>query len=64
MSLSGGLVYNLSRRGDGGPDSIQAVSSSFVHMYTNRLLRSAARAQELVLYDFLGRLYQSQKARG
>jgi thiopeptide-type bacteriocin biosynthesis protein len=39
------------------------VVSSYLHMYVNRLLRSAQRAQELVLYDFLGRFYASQIAR-
>ena len=32
-------------------------------MHANRMLRSAARAQELVLYDFLERLYQGQLVR-
>jgi thiopeptide-type bacteriocin biosynthesis protein len=36
---------------------------SYLHMHANRLLRSAHRAQELVLYDFLSRLYESQTAR-
>ncbi len=35
---------------------------SYVHMHVNRLLRSAQRQQELVLYDFLVRLYKSQVA--
>jgi thiopeptide-type bacteriocin biosynthesis protein len=35
---------------------------SYLHMHANRLLRSAHRAQELVLYDFLDRLYGSQAA--
>jgi thiopeptide-type bacteriocin biosynthesis protein len=35
---------------------------SYVHMFANRLLRSAARAHELVLYDFLSRLYESRLA--
>jgi thiopeptide-type bacteriocin biosynthesis protein len=33
---------------------------SYLHMHANRLLRSAHRVQELVLYDFLSRLYDSQ----
>jgi thiopeptide-type bacteriocin biosynthesis protein len=37
---------------------------SYLHMVANRLLPSAQRAHELVLYDFLGRLYESQSARG
>lgn len=33
------------------------------HMHVNRLVRSAQRAHELVLYDFLARLYAAQSAR-
>ncbi len=35
-------------------------------MTANRLVRSAARAHEAVLYDFMARLFESQiaKARG
>ena len=36
---------------------------SCLHMFANRLLRSSARAQEMVLYDFLARLYASEVAR-
>jgi len=36
---------------------------SYVHMFGNRLFRDAALAQELVLYDALARLYESQRAR-
>jgi thiopeptide-type bacteriocin biosynthesis protein len=36
---------------------------SYLHMHANRLLRSAHRAQELVLYDLLARLYESRAAR-
>ena len=32
-------------------------------MHANRLLRSAQRAQELLIYDFLERLYESAAAR-
>lgn len=42
---------------------LNKVTHSYVHMGVNRLLRSAQRAQELVLYDFLGRWYASQRAR-
>jgi lantibiotic biosynthesis protein len=38
------------------------LAGSYIHMHTNRILRSATRAQELVLYDFLSRLYKSQAA--
>ena len=36
---------------------------SYLHMHANRLLRSAHRAQELVLYEFLLRLDASRAAR-
>jgi thiopeptide-type bacteriocin biosynthesis protein len=42
---------------------LNELASSYLHMHANRLLRSAHRAQELVLYDFLARLYESQGAR-
>jgi thiopeptide-type bacteriocin biosynthesis protein len=40
------------------------LAPSVLHMNANRLLRSAQRAQELVLYDFLARFYESLTARG
>ncbi len=39
------------------------LAPSYVHMFANRLLRSAQRKQELVLYDFLTQLYESKIAR-
>jgi thiopeptide-type bacteriocin biosynthesis protein len=39
------------------------LAASFVHMHVNRLFPSAHRAQELVLYDFLRRNYESRLAR-
>jgi thiopeptide-type bacteriocin biosynthesis protein len=42
---------------------LSELAPSYLHMQVNRLLRSAQRAQELVLYDFLDRLYTSQLAR-
>jgi thiopeptide-type bacteriocin biosynthesis protein len=39
------------------------LAQSFLHMHANRMLRSAARAQELVMYDFLARTYESLLAR-
>ncbi len=39
------------------------LAGSFLHMHANRMARSAARAQELVLYDFLTRHYSSLAAR-
>ncbi|MHA7630766.1 lantibiotic dehydratase [Corallococcus sp. M7] len=43
--------------------ALSALAGTHLHMHANRMLRSAARAQELVLYDFLARTYQSQLAR-
>ncbi|MFI5301051.1 MAG: thiopeptide-type bacteriocin biosynthesis protein, partial [Polyangiales bacterium] len=40
------------------------MAGSFIHMHVNRLLRAEAVAQEIVIYDFLGRMYDSWKARG
>lgn len=42
---------------------IEDLLDSFIHMSTNRLLRSTARAQEGVAYDFLSRIYESRMAR-
>ena len=39
------------------------LAMSIAHMHVNRMLRSAQRAQELVLYELLGRAYSSQAAR-
>ncbi len=39
------------------------LAASYLHMVANRMLRGAARAQELVMYDFLRRMYASQEAR-
>jgi len=38
--------------------------SSHLHMHVNRLARSAGRAHEAVLYDFLYKVYDSKIARG
>ncbi len=43
--------------------SITELAGSYVHMHLNRLFRSAANAQEMVLYDFLARTYDSRMAR-
>jgi hypothetical protein len=33
-------------------------------MHANRMLHASARAQEMVLYDFLRRLHAAKRARG
>jgi len=39
------------------------IAMSYAHMHVNRLLRSAQRAQELVLYEILDRAYSAQAGR-
>jgi thiopeptide-type bacteriocin biosynthesis protein len=43
--------------------TVPELAASYLHMHANRMLPGAARAQELVLYDFLERLYQGRLAR-
>jgi thiopeptide-type bacteriocin biosynthesis protein len=43
--------------------TIAQLAGSYLHMHANRILHSAARAQELVLYDFLERLYRGRGVR-
>jgi len=43
--------------------SITELAGSYLHMHLNRMFRSSANAQEMVLYDFLGRTYDSRLAR-
>lgn len=43
--------------------SLEQLAISFIHMYINRLVRSAQRAHELVIYFSLERLYDSRLAR-
>jgi hypothetical protein len=42
---------------------ISDLAASFAHMHVNRLLRSAHRAQELVLYELLDRAYSARAGR-
>jgi lantibiotic biosynthesis protein len=39
------------------------LAASYAHMHVNRLLRSAHRAQELVLYELLDRVYTARAGR-
>jgi thiopeptide-type bacteriocin biosynthesis protein len=43
---------------------VRDLAAGFLRMHCNRLLRSDLRAQELVIYEFLHRLYVSEAARG
>ncbi len=55
-------LRELERSGRLSP-SLADIASSYVHMHVNRIIRSAQRAHELVLYDFLYLLYESKAAR-
>ena len=43
--------------------TIAEMAPSYVHMHLNRIIRSAARAHEMVIYSFLTQLYKSRAAR-
>ena len=43
--------------------SLEEIVASLAHMHANRLLRSSARAQEMVIYDLLSRLYLAREKR-
>ncbi len=43
--------------------SVASLAPSLAHLHVNRVLRAEHGAHELVLYDLLARLYQSQRAR-
>jgi thiopeptide-type bacteriocin biosynthesis protein len=44
-------------------EQLPDLAASWLHMHANRMLAGPARAQELVLYDFLERLYEGRLAR-
>lgn len=55
------LVRDLAARRLHTP--LEAIVPSVIHMFVNRLTRSAGPEHELVLYDFLVQLYRSRMAR-
>jgi thiopeptide-type bacteriocin biosynthesis protein len=59
------VTSELRRLGEAGHLSatMADIAMNYAHMHANRLLRSAQRAQELVLYELLDRAYSSQAAR-
>ncbi|HKI06526.1 MAG TPA: lantibiotic dehydratase [Thermoanaerobaculia bacterium] len=59
------IVAELRERESAGrlTHSVADLAPSYVHMHINRMIRSAARVHELVLYDFLYQLYESRAAR-
>jgi lantibiotic biosynthesis protein len=42
---------------------LEQLAASYIHMHVNRMLRSSHRAHELVIYDFLARLYDAESGR-
>ncbi|HEX5716871.1 MAG TPA: lantibiotic dehydratase [Thermoanaerobaculia bacterium] len=63
--LNAPLVAELRRLEQVGllTSSVAQIAPSLVHMLINRLIRSAQRAHELVLYDLLAAIFDSQAAR-
>jgi thiopeptide-type bacteriocin biosynthesis protein len=59
------VAHELRAVADAGRLSVDLseLAMSLAHMHVNRMLRSAQRAQELVLYELLDRIYSSQAAR-
>jgi thiopeptide-type bacteriocin biosynthesis protein len=55
-------LHAYSAGGGLGGASVAELASSYAHMHLNRLLRSAHRFQELVIYEMLDRLYRAQVA--
>ncbi len=50
-----------SERGGKLSQPLAKLAESYVHMHMNRILRSSHREQELIIYDFLTRLYRSRE---
>lgn len=59
------LIETLHARADRGmlTSTVAELTGSYVHMYLNRLLRSDQRASEMVVADWLQRIYRTQAAR-
>jgi thiopeptide-type bacteriocin biosynthesis protein len=55
-------LHEIERRG-GLVTPLHDVAASFLHMSANRFFRGSQNRHELVLYDFLGRVYRSARAR-
>jgi lantibiotic biosynthesis protein len=59
------IIAELKRQESAGrlTQTIAEMAPSYVHMFVNRMIRAAARAHELVLYDFLYQLLEQRAAR-
>ena len=64
VAMAATQIRELATTSPGSATGLEEVAVSLAHMHVNRLLRSAQRAQELVLYEMLDRLYVSRAARG
>ncbi|MGE5137776.1 MAG: thiopeptide-type bacteriocin biosynthesis protein [Gemmatimonadota bacterium] len=62
LAPAAGQIRALAAAGQLSQD-LPELAMSLAHMHVNRVLRTAPRAQELVLYEMLDRLYGSQAAR-
>lgn len=62
----GSVTPEITAMADSGALRVRVtdLALSFAHLHVNRLLRSAQRAQELVLYEILDRHYSSLAGRG
>lgn len=49
--------------GQPGIPSLMELTESYIHMHSTRMFRSAQRAQEALIYEFLSKLYDSRLAR-
>lgn len=59
------VVESLRAAGEAGclEQPLEHLAALYLHLHANRMFRAAARAQEMILYHFLERLYDSQRAR-
>jgi thiopeptide-type bacteriocin biosynthesis protein len=55
-------LNETARRG-GLHNSVENLLSSYLHLHVNRVMRSNAQTSELIVYDFLCRVYDSQLGR-
>lgn len=64
QALAGTMQALRDERGHGRLTvPVEVLVGPYLHMHTNRLLRSAHQPQEFVISDFLCRLYEAQMAR-
>lgn len=77
-AMTGDIAFQLKNRSEKATSILKEISGTFsdtnalyesnfipdlIHMSLNRAFRTRHRLQELVVYDFLGRYYESERAR-